>query len=149
VTVSGKGRIGGGGGCPRIRAGIVSAAGVQITSVANSAPNDHFTAGPDCRVPVTGRGRVGGAGCCPRIRAGIVSPARVKDVVTVILRPAPDDHCAACPDCRVKVSGSGRVGGAGGYPSIRAGIVSPAGVQIRAATPPPQTIISLPVQTAV
>ena len=44
-------------------------------------------------------------------------------------------------------SGSGRVGGARGSPTIRAGIVSPAGVQRLAC--PPQTIISLPVQTAV
>ena len=57
----------------------------------------------------------------------------------------PDDHFAARPDCRVKVSGSGRVGSAGGCPTVRAGIVSPAGVQKK----PPQTIISLPVQTAV
>ena len=47
-------------------------------------------------------------------------------------------------------SGSGRVGGAGGCPTVGAGIVSPAGVQIRMVpSNPPQTIISLPVQTAV
>ena len=49
----------------------------------------------------------------------------------------------------MKVSGSGRVGGAGGRPTIRAGIVSPAGVENAAVASPPQTIISLPVQTAV
>ena len=63
---------------------------------------------------------------------------------------APDDHFAAGPDCRVNVSGSGRVGGAGGCPAIRAGIVSPAGVkEVSITSCPPQTIISLPVQTAV
>ena len=42
---------------------------------------------------------------------------------------APDDHLAAGPHCRVRVSAIGRVGGAGGCPTVGAGIVSPAGVQ--------------------
>ena len=63
---------------------------------------------------------------------------------------APNDHFTAGPDCRVTDSARGRVGGAGGCPTIRAGIVSPAGVRIVPDTSyPPQTIISLPVQTAV
>ena len=69
--------------------------------------------------------------------------------MVVKVSSAPDDHFTAGPDCRVKVSASGRVGRAGGCPTVRAGIVSPAGVQIAAAPCPPQTIISLPVQTAV
>ena len=96
---------------------------------------------------VSAGGRVGGAGGCPTIRAGIVSPAGVQIADTD--HSAPDDHFTASPHCRVNVSGSGRVGGAGGRPTIRAGIVSPAGVRITAVTTPPQTIISLPVQTAV
>ena len=44
----------------------------------SSAPDDHFTAGPDCRV-VLGLGRVGGARGRPTIRAGIVSPAGVQE----------------------------------------------------------------------
>ena len=63
---------------------------------------------------------------------------------------APDDHFAAGPHCRVISSGIGRVGGAGGCPTIRAGIVSSAGVQsVPDRSYPPQTIISLPVHTAV
>ena len=91
-----------------------------------SAPDDHFAAGPDCRVTISASGRVGGAGGCPTIRAGIVSPAGVQTAAAV--KSAPDDHFAAGPHCRVTDSGSGRVGGAGGCPTIRAGIVSPAGV---------------------
>ena len=34
----------------RIRAGIVSPASVRTAAGVNSTPNDHFTAGPDCRV---------------------------------------------------------------------------------------------------
>ena len=110
-----------------------------------SAPDDHFTAGPDCRVLASGSGCVAGAGGCPTIRApDCISRRCLRRAVN----SAPDDHFTAGPDCRVTVSGRGRVGGAGGCPTIRAGIVSPAGVQ-RPLNSPPQTIISLPVQTAV
>ena len=112
-----------------------------------STPDDHFAAGPDCRVSVSAGGRVGGAGGCPTIRAGIVSPAGVQKIVAII--SAPDDHFTAGPDCRVSSSASGRVGGAGGRPTIGAGIVSAAGVQRAVPSYPPQTIISLPVHTAV
>src|SRR5436305_2056410 len=70
-----------------------------------------------------------------RLRA--VSPACVQNGRPVI--PTPDDHFTTGPHYRVKVSGSGRGGGAGGCPTIRAGIVLPAGVQkvraIRSSTP--------------
>ena len=150
----------------------------KIAGAIISAPDDHFTAGPHCRVTVSGSGRVGRAGGCPTIRAGIVSPAGVQIVVrhhihprrsfhcrstlpcdtyrpvgalvvlvavqlsvlglylppvfkvAAAIRSAPDDHFTAGPHCRVNESGSGRVGRAGGCPTIRAGIVSPAGVQI-------------------
>src|SRR4051812_49939326 len=36
-------------------------------SVTKSAPHDHLTAGPDCRVKGSARGRVGRAGGCPTI----------------------------------------------------------------------------------
>ena len=65
------------------------------------------------------------------------------------IKSAPDDHFTARPHCRVKVSASGCVGRGRGRPTIRAGIVSPAGVQIADSSTPPQTIISLPVHTAV
>ena len=128
----------------------VSSTGVQKAAATNSAPDDHFTAGPDCRVSDSASGRVGGAGGCPTIRAGIVSPAGVQKIADCV-SSTPDDHFTAGPHCRVKYSRSGRVGGAGGCPTIRAGIVSPAGVEKVAVTVenPPQTIISLPVQTAV
>ncbi len=119
---SGSGRIGGAGGCPTIRAGIVSPAGVQLTAI-KSTPYNHFTAGPHRRVPCPAGGRIDRAGGCPTIRAGIVSPASVAGAGT------PDDHFTAGPHRRVIVSGTGRVGRAGGCPAIRARIVSPAGVQ--------------------
>ena len=81
-----------------------------------SAPDDHFTAGPHCRVNVSGSGRVGGAGGCPTVGAGIVSPAGVQKAAAII--SAPDDHFAAGPDCRVHVSGSGGVGECGCESSV-------------------------------
>ena len=99
---------------------------------------------------LSGSGRIGSAGGCPTIGAGIVSPASVKNVGAVIIGAAPDDHFTAGPHCRVSVSTSGRIGSAGGCPTVGAGIVSPASVKIGVHTvPPPQTIISAPVQTAV
>ena len=92
-----------------------------------SAPDDHFAAGPHCRVIASGRGRVGGACGCPTVGAGIVSSAGVQGPGDTV--SAPDDHFAAGPHCRVIQSARGRVGRAGGCPTIRAGIVSPAGVK--------------------
>ncbi len=56
VPLSASGRIGGACGCPTICAGIVSPAGVQIRVAAPPAPDNHFTAGPDCRVIGSDRG---------------------------------------------------------------------------------------------
>jgi hypothetical protein len=52
------------GGCPAIRAGIVSPAGVKklVKDKISSAPNDHFAASPDSRVTAAAIRRVGGAG---------------------------------------------------------------------------------------
>ena len=147
VIASGRGRVGRAGGCPTICAGIVSPASVQKARSRSSAPDDHFTAGPDCRVNDRAVGAL------------VVLVAVQLSVLGLYLPPVfeprsdhstPNDHFIAGPDCRVTVSGRGRVGRAGGCPTIRAGIVSPASVQRRLRSdPPPQTIISLPVQTAV
>src|SRR5947207_1710700 len=89
--------------CPGIDRRIVSAAGVRIAGEAiKSAPDDHFTAGPDCGMSFSARGHVGGAGNRPTIRAGIVSPTSIQFPGTVV--STPDDHFTASPHCRVKVS---------------------------------------------
>ena len=64
-----------------------------------STPDDHFAAGPDCRVTVSGSGRVGGAGGCPTIRAGIVSPAGVDKVDAITVRPRRSFHCRSRLPC--------------------------------------------------
>jgi hypothetical protein len=132
VIGSARGRVGRAGGCPRIRAGMVCPASVQHVADPKATPNNHFSAGPDCCVLLSGRGRVGGAGGCPTIRAGIISPAGIP----ILARPpprisAPNDHLTAGPDCRMILSNLGRVGRAGSCPTIRAGIVSAAGVEPR------------------
>ena len=55
-----------------------------------------------------------------------VSAAVAQSVATTIYG-APYDHFAVGPDCRVTRSRRGRVSSAGSRPTIRAGIVSPAG----------------------
>jgi hypothetical protein len=128
VMVSAGGRISGVRGCPTVRAGIVSPAGIQTagTDNANSAPNDHFAAGPHCRVIGSASGRISCADGCPTIRAGIVPPASGRIGVEV---STPDDHFAAGPNCRVIGSARGCINGARGCPTVRAGIVSAAGIQ--------------------
>ncbi len=133
MKYSGRGRVGGAGGCPTVGAGIISPAGVQKRQpLVNSAPDDHFTAGPHCRVTSSAqRARWSVLVAVQLSVLGLYLPPvfEIADVVS-----APDDHFTAGPDCRVIVSGSGRVGGAGGCPTVRARIVSPAGVQIVAVT---------------
>jgi hypothetical protein len=132
VQVSPGGRVGGAGCCPAIRAGIISPAGVEIgaaNATSITAPDDHFSASPECRVKVSLSGRAGGAGGCPTVGDGIVPAAGVQPGRRGICKTAPDDHFTASPDCREINSCGGRVGGAGGYPAIRAGIVPRASVQ--------------------
>ena len=100
MKFSGSGRACGAGGCPTIGAGIISAAGVEKGAAGESAPDDHFAAGPHCRVRGSAIWRVGGAGGCPTVGAGTVSPAGVEKAA--VTEPAPDDHFAAGPYCRMQ-----------------------------------------------
>src|SRR5262249_21215765 len=75
-------------------------------------------------------GSVRGGGSSPNVATRIVSPAGVH--ITGAIKSTPDDHFTARPDGRLRKSGIGRIGGTRGRPTIRAGIVSCAGVQINA-----------------
>ena len=90
-----------------------------------TAPDDHFTTVPDCRVKDPANRRGGCVGCRPGISSRIVFSA---GVYTEPVISAPNDHFTAGPYCRVTASRSGRVDGADGCPTIRAGIISPAGI---------------------
>ena len=128
VTVSGSGRVGRAGGRPTIGAGIVSPAGVQIDCCHPIHPRRSFHC--QSRLPCERIGQRARWSCwwlsnypcwdciCPPVLT-VVASAPPQTIIS-----------AAGPDCCVTDSASGRVGRAGGRPTIRAGIVSPAGVQI-------------------
>ena len=69
-------------------------------SKVSSAPDDHFSAGPDRPVLVSACGRVVGAGGRPTVGAGIISPACVK-AGGPCLSPPQTIISAAGPDCAV------------------------------------------------
>ena len=71
----------------------------------NSAPNDHFTAGPHCRVNVSGCGALIMLVAVQLSVLGIVSARRCSKVLLHAKGSAPDDHFTAGPHCRVNVSG--------------------------------------------
>src|SRR5439155_21231144 len=105
----------------------VSPAGVHLHAVfIKSPPNDHFTAGPHCRVIGSGIGRVGPAGGHPTVSAWIVSPAGIQPAAA-----APDDHFAASPDCCVNNWAVRRIGSGGCRPAVRARIISAVGVVVQ------------------
>ena len=114
--------------------GLYLAAGVENNGVLGSTPDNHFTAGPHCRVKVSGSRRVDDAGGCPTIGAQDCICRRYSKT----LEPSDPPQTiisSASPDCRVIGSDRRRVGGAGGCPTIRARIVSPASVQRATGSP--------------
>jgi hypothetical protein len=92
------------GGYPTIGGGIVFSAGVHKvidTIVEKPAPDNHFIAGPDCRVPISAIRWVDDARSYPTIGGGIVFSAGVHKVIaTIVEKPTPDNHLIAGPDCR-------------------------------------------------
>src|SRR5262249_62384487 len=105
-TISAGRRTGRAGDDTSVAASILSAASIKndVAAEVSSAPDDHFAAGPHCRVRVSARGCIGRAGGCPTIGAGIVPAASVKGVTYGAVKPAPDDHLTAAPRCRVPFS---------------------------------------------
>ena len=112
------------GGCPTVRTRIVSPTGVEkAREIPSTAPDDHLTACPDCRVIISSSGCINGGSVCPCVRAGIISPASVETAKTA----APDNHLTASPHCRVAKPLLGCIGG--GYPTIKITIISTARVR--------------------
>jgi hypothetical protein len=108
------------------RAGAEIDAGLDVVPT----PDDHLVAGPYGRVIGPGKWRARSASRYPTIAAGAVSATVAEIHAWQTKDPAPDDHFAAGPHRAVRVSGRGRVGGAGGHPVIRGRVVSAAGVAI-------------------
>ena len=68
---------------------------------AKSTPNDHFTAGPDCRVNTIGqRARWSMLVAVQLSVLGLYLPP----VFNTVIISTPNDHFTAGPDCRVIVS---------------------------------------------
>ena len=83
-----------GGRGTRLRA--VASAGVHIVTPIVTAPDDHLTAGPHCRVQVSWFRRIGYARSRPDIRVGIVPTTGLEDVEGLV-SAAPDDHFDPSP----------------------------------------------------
>jgi hypothetical protein len=81
-------------------------------------------------VQESGKGRIRGTSSCPTVGTGAISTTGIKVDAGVAKSAAPDNHFAASPDCRVRVSRRGRVGHAGGCPAIRGGVVSATSIAI-------------------
>ena len=87
---------------------------------------------------------------CPAVHAGIVSAAGIEVVVRAI-KSAPDDHFSyrSTPPCD-QSRASGALVMLVAVQPVRLRIISAAGVEVgNCRSRPPQTIISLPVHTAV
>src|SRR5256885_3980165 len=67
---------------PGVCRGSVPSAAIQIAAV-GPAPDNHFTAGPDCRVEVSCDRRVGEVSSCP----GIVSALRSEEHTSELQSP--------------------------------------------------------------
>ena len=104
--------------------------GVGVGGWTNSAPDDHFGTRPDCCVILFGlqvRQRCWWRSNCPCWR--LYLPPVFKTVAPLPCS-APDDHLTAGPHCRVIVRPAGAPVVLSDGPTIRAGIISPASVQI-------------------
>ena len=115
---------------PAIQARVVSSTCIEDYVLVITAPNDHFTTGPDCSMADSATRSVTQACSSPIVTAGIVSSACVYKVNPI--KTTPDQHFNPCPHRRVRGSARGRIGGACGCPVVRSGIISAARVQLRA-----------------
>ena len=88
MTASAVGGVGGAGSCPTVRAGIISAACVCVAATYESAPDNHFMAGPDCRVKSRSTlGSIGHGGSCPSVRARENTSHQVLKGASALLPP--------------------------------------------------------------
>src|SRR5436190_2216565 len=89
---------------------------VKVEIFIDSAPDDHFAAGPDCRVKDSCKRGVSSAGSNPTIRDRVVSAASIRAIVAIT--SSPHNHLTARPHSAVTVSRRGRAGETGGDPTV-------------------------------
>ena len=92
--------------------------------------------------------RIDCAGRCPAVCVWIISAAGVK-IPLVVVVATQTIISPPGPDWGVPGSSCGRVVGGDTCPTIAGWVVSPPSLKKSVLSPPPQTIISLPVHTAV
>src|SRR5205823_3060778 len=131
-TISGRTCVRTAGICPTIGVWIVSAA-VLTRLATQSTPHNHFTTGPYCGVRRPPIRPAGGGGRNPTVCTRIVSAAGIEVNKGAAVDSAPDNHFTASPDRCVTKTAIRRVDGASRCPTVRARIISPAGVEIIAA----------------
>ena len=119
VRVSGIGCIGGAGGCPTISAGIISSAGIQIADDRSVRPRRSFRCRSRLLCDQLGHRARWWCWWLSKLSVlGSYLPPVLKRCIAI--NSAPDDHFTAGPHRRVTASSSGRVGGAGGCPTVGA-----------------------------
>ena len=101
LVCSGTRRVTCASGHPTIRAGIISPTGVQNVAriKIDATPNNHFAAGPYCRMAVSGFGSTGNAGSCPTICSQIISPTGVHVSRHDQCHPKRSFRCQSKPPC--------------------------------------------------
>ena len=127
VRVSSRGRVGGAGSSPSVRARNVLTARIQILGETRAAPHDHLCPGPDgCVIGPPVGCDVGGS--YPGIGSRVVFPACAWEV-EILIFSAPHDHLTRRPYDGVTVSTSWRVSCSSGCPAIGVRIIAAAGVE--------------------
>jgi hypothetical protein len=115
-------------GDPSIRAGIISAAGIEArAATSNTAPDDHFIAGPDRGVIRSATRRINGRGRRPTVQNWVVSSPSIRESRG---ESAPDYHLIPTPYRCVRISRSRCVTRVSCCPSIRDRIICATCVKI-------------------
>ena len=123
----------------------VSAAGVRRLHRSNR-PDDHFTASPHCRVRIRAAGALVVLVAVQLSVPGLYLPPVFKSLRSI---SAPDDHFTASPHCRVTTRPVGALVVLVAVQLSVPGLYLPPVFKSLTTITPPQTIISLPVHTAV
>jgi len=123
-------------GRPSVRIRIVSSAAVGIIErLIDATPDNHFTAGPDCRVSNSAKRHIDKTSRHPTVVSGTISAASVQvGMVRDRVSSTPDDHFAARPHCRVVPSCGRRARSRGSRPAVGARVVSPTSIKVAITT---------------
>ncbi len=133
MVVARRWRISGARCRPTISTRIVSAAGIGVVPGTNPTPDDHFIAGPDGSVAATGGWDICLTRRRPSVSCRTVSTASIHLARETTVIPTPDDHFTASPDCSVLGARLRRIGCGRYSPTVTAGIVSAARIEVAAA----------------